>query len=86
MNRPEVYHKSVQILYDAYFNDTLDVMVNCYACAVGNLIAGNLGMEIEKVYFRVLLVGYKICNGLGICTVRILRCTACRESGCGVKS
>jgi hypothetical protein len=47
MNRPEVYHKSVQILYDAYFNDTLRHL-NCYACAVGNLIAGNNGWKFKK--------------------------------------
>jgi hypothetical protein len=37
MNRPETYHKSVQILYDAYFNDTLE-HERCSACAVSNLL------------------------------------------------
>lgn len=46
MNRESIYHKSVQILYDAYFNDTLE-HGNCFACAVGNLVAGNMGLSFE---------------------------------------
>lgn len=42
MNRPELYNKTVDILYQAYFNDTLE-HGNCYACAVGNMIAANRG-------------------------------------------
>lgn len=44
MIKEELYHKTVGILYDAYFNDTLEHR-NCYACAVGNLIAANNGYE-----------------------------------------
>lgn len=46
MNRPELYKKTVDILYKAYFDDTLE-RGNCYACAVGNIIAANLGREYE---------------------------------------
>lgn len=40
MNRPELYHKTVDILYQAYFNDTLR-HGDCSMCAVGNICAGN---------------------------------------------
>jgi hypothetical protein len=49
MNRPELYKKTVDILYDAYFNDTLE-HDNCYACAVGNIIAANCGFRFNKHY------------------------------------
>lgn len=45
MKRPELYHKTVGILVDAYFNDTL-AHGNCHACAVGNMIAANKGYEV----------------------------------------
>lgn len=41
MIKPELYKRTTDILYQAYFNDTLDHH-NCYACAVGNLIAANM--------------------------------------------
>lgn len=44
MNRPELFYKSVNILQKAYFKGTLK-HGDCRACAVGNLIAGNAGME-----------------------------------------
>lgn len=47
MNRPELYNKTVDILYQAYFNDTLE-HANCYACAVGNIIAANKGLRLVK--------------------------------------
>lgn len=47
MNRPKIYHKSVDILYNAYFNDTLRHS-NCYACAVGNLVAANMGKKFTR--------------------------------------
>jgi hypothetical protein len=56
MNRPELYHRTVGILYTAYFNDTL-VHGTCCACAVGNLIAARLGYSIRKEqvpYFGIL--------------------------------
>jgi hypothetical protein len=36
MKNPELYHKTVDILYQAYFNDTLSHH-DCYNCAVGNI-------------------------------------------------
>ena len=47
MLRPELYHKTVDILVQAYFNDTLESW-NCSACAVGNLVAANMGYELKK--------------------------------------
>ena len=41
-NRKELYKKTVDILYYAYFNNTLRHS-NCFACAVGNIIAANRG-------------------------------------------
>lgn len=44
----ERFDKSVDILVKAYLNDTL-VHGNCYACAVGNLVAAGLGVGfVEK--------------------------------------
>jgi hypothetical protein len=48
MKKPELYQKTVDILVDAYFNDTL-VHGRCTACAVGNIVAANLGYRIENV-------------------------------------
>ena len=42
MNRPELYKRTVDILFQAYFKDELEHQ-NCYACAVGNLVAANMG-------------------------------------------
>lgn len=44
MIREELYHKTVGILYDAYFNDTLRHS-DCGACAVGNIVAANNGIK-----------------------------------------
>lgn len=38
MKNPELYNKTVEILVQSYLNDTLRHL-NCYACAVGNLVA-----------------------------------------------
>jgi hypothetical protein len=48
MVREALYHKTVGILVDAYFNDTLQHN-NCHACAVGNIIAANncIGFKTE---------------------------------------
>lgn len=48
MKNENLFKKSVQILSEAYFNDTLR-HGNCYACAVGNLIAANTG-KVYKEY------------------------------------
>jgi len=45
MIREELYHKTVGILVDAYFKDTL-VHGNCKACAVGNIVAANRGIGL----------------------------------------
>lgn len=47
MNRPELYNKTVDILVQAYMNDTLQ-HGNCHACAVGNLVAANMGLNYRK--------------------------------------
>lgn len=47
MKNPELYHKTVEILVQAYFNDTLE-RKNCYACAVGNIISHNMGIKYLK--------------------------------------
>lgn len=41
------FSKTVDILVKAYLNDTLK-HGNCYACAVGNIIADNMGFEFCK--------------------------------------
>jgi len=45
MKRPELYHRTVDILVQAYFNDTLE-HCQCRACAVGNIVAANMGMKL----------------------------------------
>lgn len=45
MNRPVLYKETVDILYQAYFNDTLHHQY-CAACAVGNIIAARMGYII----------------------------------------
>jgi hypothetical protein len=47
MIREELYNKTVGILVGAYFNDTLE-HTNCHACAVGNMVAANMGIELER--------------------------------------
>lgn len=45
MIKKELFEKTVAILVKAYQNETLEHS-NCYACAVGNLIAANCGYEL----------------------------------------
>ncbi len=47
MIKEQLYHKTVDILVQAYFNDTLKHS-DCCACAVGNIIAANLGYNIKN--------------------------------------
>lgn len=47
MKNKELYEKSVNVLLDAYNNGTL-FHGNCYACAVGNLIAKGCNIEFIK--------------------------------------
>lgn len=46
MQREQLYHKTVDILVQAYFNDTLQ-HGNCFACAVGNIVAANCGIKFQ---------------------------------------
>jgi len=68
MYTTELYNRTVDILYQAYFNDTLEHGSTC-GCAVGNIIAANLGLkpEIEsdtwegrKTYWYAYLSDIKI--------------------------
>jgi hypothetical protein len=47
MIKPELYQRTIDILVDAYFNDTLK-HGSCAACAVGNIISATNGIEIGK--------------------------------------
>ncbi len=47
MKDKELYDKTISILVKAYLNDTLE-HTNCYACAVGNIIASNMGFKVIK--------------------------------------
>ncbi len=47
MKNHELYSKTVDILVQAYFNDTLEHGNYC-GCAVGNIIAANFGIELVK--------------------------------------
>ncbi len=60
MNREQLYHKSVDILVQAYFNNTL-IIGNCFACAIGNLVAANMNYQYEAVsaYFPSHRLGWK---------------------------
>lgn len=47
MKNPELFHKTVGILVNAYFKGTLREGDPC-GCAVGNLIAANCGYKIQN--------------------------------------
>lgn len=47
MINPELYQRTVDILVKAYFEDTLE-HTNCRACAVGNIVAANMGIELGR--------------------------------------
>jgi hypothetical protein len=51
MKNEALYHKSVGILAKAYVDNTL-VHGSCFACAVGNLIAGNCGYTFGHSDFQ----------------------------------
>lgn len=53
MKNPELFQKTVGILVKAYQNDTLN-LVNCAACAVGNIIAANMGFICKPSIFSFL--------------------------------
>jgi hypothetical protein len=48
MIKLELYRNTVDILFNAYFNDTLSHGF-CTSCAVGNIIAANLNYKFEEV-------------------------------------
>lgn len=48
MIKEPLYKKTVDILFDAYFNNTL-LHSDCAACAVGNMIAANLNYKLVYV-------------------------------------
>ena len=47
MKNPELYKRTVDILVAAYFNDTLEQGDPC-GCAVGNIVAANMGIRVCK--------------------------------------
>ncbi len=47
MTREALYHKSCNILYNAYLNRTLSHSF-CTSCAIGNLVAANCGYQMVK--------------------------------------
>lgn len=47
MKNKELYQRTVDILVAAYFNDTL-AHNDCAACAVGNIVAANLGVCVVE--------------------------------------
>lgn len=49
MINPELYQRTVDILVKAYFEDTLE-HTNCRACAVGNIVAANMGIDLGRNY------------------------------------
>ncbi len=53
INKP-LYDKTISILVKAYLNDTLQPN-NCWACAVGNLVAANA----NKSYYKTLSIWNK---------------------------
>jgi hypothetical protein len=54
MKQPDLFRKTVDILFTAYLNGHL-LRGNCCACAVGNLVAGNRGWGVNET----LLLWYK---------------------------
>lgn len=64
-----LYKKTVDILFDAYFNDTLEHGDQC-CCAFGNIVAANCGIKMTKdnrkfnntdAWYNVIL-----CSGSGM--------------------
>lgn len=48
MTNESLYNKTVDILVQAYFNDTLE-HCNCYACAVGNIVAATNNISFINI-------------------------------------
>ncbi len=49
MKNISLYNKTVDILVQAYFNDTLSHGYAC-GCAVGNLVAANMGIQYKRLF------------------------------------
>lgn len=70
MIKPELYKRTTDILYQAYFNDTLSHN-DCAACAVGNICAGNGvpkmkgGALAENGFYNNASWGLVFMTGLG---------------------
>ncbi len=47
MKNQELFDRTISILVKAYFNDTLQHQY-CACCAVGNLVAANMGYSVQK--------------------------------------
>lgn len=52
MQNETLYNKTVDILVQAYFNDTL-IHQNACGCAVGNIIAANMGYSYRKKHLGI---------------------------------
>lgn len=55
MKNQELFHKTVNILVQAYLNNSL-IHCDCSACMVGNLVASNMGikMSVAENYFNII--------------------------------
>jgi len=56
MKNKELYDKTISILVQAYLNDTLEHS-NCAACAVGNIVAVNMGVKLFKQRYFAMPIG-----------------------------
>lgn len=57
MNRKELYYRTVDILYDAYFNDMLEYRSHA-SCAVATLIVHNMGFQLDIGAFGRHIYGW----------------------------
>jgi len=55
------FENTVDILVKAYINDTLEHN-NCYACAVGNIVAHNMGERFVKATERAMAIAEQLIN------------------------
>lgn len=62
MIKETLYHRTIDILVQAYFNDTLE-HGNCCACAVGNIISANMGKKYVKSTRTTHVNLWEECNG-----------------------
>lgn len=69
MINPDLYKRTTDILFDAYFNDTLEHDDYC-GCAVGNIIAANMGIKSVKSDFGVSWLNTPYFGGEWLALVR----------------